>query len=97
MSAVFHVLVHCVDFGMGIQEAIEWPRVWAEALYEEAFLDSRISDGVQQALAAMGHRVASMDVVTSGGFGCPTAVGLDELGKLHGGADPMYGTGVAGF
>ena len=97
MSAVFHVLVHCVDFGMGIQEAIDTPRVWAEALYEEAFLDSRIPEVVQRALADMGHRIVPMDVVTSGGFGCPTAVGIDESGKLHGGADPMYGTGVAGF
>jgi gamma-glutamyltranspeptidase/glutathione hydrolase len=97
MSAVIHVLVHSVDFGMGIQEAINAPRVWAEALYEEVFLDSRIPEGVQRALADMGHRVVSMDVVTHGGFGCPTGVGIDESGRLHGGADPMYGTGVAGF
>jgi len=97
MSAVVHVLVHCLDFGMDIQEAIEVPRVWAEALFEEVFVDSHIPKEVQQALADMGHRIVSMDAATTGGFGCPTAIGIDESGKLHGGADPMYGTGVAGF
>ncbi len=98
MSAVIHVLVHCIDFGMGVQEAIETPRVWAEALYEEAFLDSRIPEKVQCSLADMGHRVVSMDADTSGGFGRPTAVSIDSSGRLHGGADPMVGrTGVAGF
>ena len=97
MSGVIHVLVHCLDFGMGVQEAIETQRVWAEALYQEAFLDARIPQGVQQALAEMGHKVVSMDAATSSGFGRPTAVMIDPLSKLHGGADPMYGTGVAGF
>ena len=98
MSAVIHVLVHCIDFGMGVQEAIETPRVWAEALYKEAFLDSRIPGKVQSDLADMGHRIVSMDADTSGGFGRPTAVSIDASGLLHGGADPMIGrTGVAGF
>jgi len=97
MSGVIHTLVHCLDFGMGVQEAIETPRVWAEALYKEAFLDARIPMGVQGALIDMGHKIVSMDAATSGGFGRPTAVMCDLSGKLHGGADPMYGTGVAGF
>ena len=97
MSGVVHALIHCLDFGMGIQEAIETPRVWAEALYEEAFLESRIPEDVQRALADMGHRVVSMDAATSGGFGRPAGVSIDENGKLHAGADPLHGTGVAGF
>ena len=82
---------------MEIQKAIEAPRVWAEALFEEAFLDSRIPEEVHRALADMGHRVVTMDLATSGGFGCPTVVGMDESGRLHGAADAMYATGVAGF
>ena len=97
MSSVFHVLVHCIDFGMEVQAAIETPRVWAEALYQEAFLDSRIPRNTRKALTDMGHRVVHMDPVTSGGFGRPTAVSIDESGRLHGGADPMYATEVAGF
>jgi len=97
MSGVVHVLVHCIDFGMEIQEAIEVPRVWAEPRLEEAFLDSRIPEEVSRALADIGHRIVSMDAAIIGGFGCPTAVGIDERGKLHGGADPMRGTGVAGW
>lgn len=97
MSSVFHVLAHCIDFNMGLQEAIETPRVWAEALFQEAFLDSRIPRKTQQALAEMGHRTVSLDPFTSGGFGRPTAVSIDASGRLHGGADPMYTTEVAGF
>ena len=97
MSSVFHVLAHCIDFDMGLQEAIETPRVWAEALFQEAFLDSRIPRKTQQALAEMGHRTVSLDPFTSGGFGRPTAVSIDASGGLHGGADPMYSTEVAGF
>ncbi|MCH8205436.1 MAG: gamma-glutamyltransferase [Chloroflexi bacterium] len=97
MSSVIHTLVHCVDFGMGIQEAIESPRVWSEALFDDVFVDSRIPESVQRTLADMGHGVVSVDAAVHSGFGRPTAVGIDADGRLHGGADPMYGTAVAGF
>lgn len=97
MSGVVHALIHYIDFDMDIQSAMEAPRVWAEALYEESFIESRIPEDVQRALSDMGHRVVSMDAVASGGFGRPTGVSIDEDGKLHAGADPLYGTGVAGF
>jgi gamma-glutamyltranspeptidase/glutathione hydrolase len=97
MSGVIHVLVHCIDFGMGVQEAIETPRVWAEAFYGEAFVDSRLAESVRRALAEMGHSILSMNAATSGGFGRPTAIMIDAAGKLHGGADAKYSTGVAGF
>ena len=97
MSGVVHTLLHYLDFDMDIQSAMEAPRVWAEALYEEAFIESRIPDDVQRALGDMGHRVVSMDAAASGGFGRPTGVSIDENGKLHAGADSLYGTGVAGF
>lgn len=97
MSGVIHALIHYIDFVMDIQSAMEAPRVWAEALYEESFLESRIPEDVQRTLSDMGHRVVSMDAAASGGFGRPTGVSIDESGKLHAGADPLYGTGVAGF
>ena len=97
MSAVINTVVHCIDFGMGIQEAIDTPRAWAEALYPEAFLESRVPEEVQRALENMGHRVVAMDSTTSGGFGRPTAVGIDTSGRLHGAADSFLGTGIAGF
>ena len=97
MSGVVHALIHYIDFDMDIQSAMEAPRVWAEALYEESFLESRIPEDVQRILSDMGHRVVSMDAAASGGFGRPTGVSIDENGTLHAGADPLYGTGVAGF
>lgn len=97
MSGVVHALIHYIDLDMDIQSAMEAPRVWAEALYEESFLESRIPEDVQRILSDMGHRVVSMDAAVSGGFGRPTGVSIDENGTLHAGADPLYGTGVAGF
>ena len=97
MSGVIHTIVHCIEFEMGVQEAIEVPRVWAEAIHAGSFLDSRIPDGVQRRLAAMGHDIVPMDVARVGGFGRPTAVLIDMEGRLHAGADPMYDTGVTGF
>jgi gamma-glutamyltranspeptidase/glutathione hydrolase len=97
MSGVVHALIHYIDFDMDIQSAMEAPRVWAEALYEESFLESRIPEDTQRALRDMGHRVVSIDAAASGGFGRPTGVSIDENGKLHAGADSLYGTGVAGF
>jgi gamma-glutamyltranspeptidase/glutathione hydrolase len=97
MSGVLHVLVNCIDFGMGVQAAIETPRVWAEALYDESFVDLRIPEPVRRDLERRGHTVVAMDPAGSGGFGRPTAVSIDSSGMLHAGADPLYGTGVAGF
>ena len=97
MSGVLHVLVNCIDFEMGVQAATEVPRVWAEALYEASFVDDRIPGAVVADLTDRGHTVVSMDPSVSGGFGRPTAVTIDPSGLLHAGADPMYGTGVAGF
>jgi gamma-glutamyltranspeptidase/glutathione hydrolase len=97
MSGVLHVLVNCIDFGMNVQAAIEAPRVWAEALYDESFVDFRIPVPVRRDLERKGHTVVAMDPAGSGGFGRPTAVRIDPSGMLHAGADPLYGTGVAGF
>ena len=97
MSGVLHVLVNCIDFEMGVQAATEAPRVWAEALYEESFVDDRIPETVRADLESKGHSIVPMDPSVSGGFGRPTAVSIDPSGLLHSGADPMYGTGIAGF
>ena len=97
MSAVIHVIVHCIDFGLGIQEAMEIPRVWAEAIYPQSFVDNRVSPSIKSQLTSMGHDVVSMEPATSGGFGRPAGVIIADDGRLHAGADPLYGTGVAGF
>ena len=96
MSGVLHVLVNCIDFGMGVQAATEAPRVWAEALYDESFVDFRVLEPVRRDLERKGHTVVAMDPTTDGGFGRPTALSIDPSGLLHAGADPMYGTGVSG-
>ncbi len=97
MSGVLHTIINCIDFGIGVQAATEYPRVWAEAFYKESFLDSFIANSVQSDLAKLGHKIVPMEPMTSGGFGRPTAVSIDQAGLIHAGADPMYNTGTAGF
>lgn len=97
MSGVLHTIINCIDFGIGVQAATEYPRVWAEAFYEESFLDSYIPDSIQSDLVKLGHKIVPMEPSTSGGFGRPTAVSIDPSGLIHAGADPMYNTGTAGF
>ena len=96
-SAALHIMVHLVDFGMGIQEAIETCRVHAE--FEEAYVDDRLPDSTIIALREMGHQVIPMhEDVVSCNFGRPAAALIDpKTGKRHAGADPMRSAGAAGY
>jgi gamma-glutamyltranspeptidase/glutathione hydrolase len=50
------VIVHVVDFEMGIQEAIEAPRITRETM--EVYVDNRYPNNVHAELRKMGHNVA---------------------------------------
>ena len=96
-SAALHIMVHVVDFGMSIQEAIETCRVHSE--FEEAYVDDRLPDSTINALRQMGHRVVLVrEDVFSCNFGRPAAALIDpKTGKRHAGADPMRSAGAAGY
>jgi gamma-glutamyltranspeptidase/glutathione hydrolase len=57
--AVLQVILHVVDFGMGIQEAIEAPRCTRET--GRLFIDSRFQPSVRDRLTSMGHDVDWVD------------------------------------
>ncbi len=85
------MILNIIDFGMGMQEAIGAPRIHAEGsdpkvpdglLVRKVFLDSRISQETQDALASMGHEIV---VMQDGQFALPVGVLRDTDGLLHGG------------
>jgi gamma-glutamyltranspeptidase/glutathione hydrolase len=57
--SISQVIVHVIDFKMGIQEAIEAPRITRET--KTVYVDNRFSAGVQDALKKMGHDIVWVD------------------------------------
>jgi gamma-glutamyltranspeptidase/glutathione hydrolase len=81
--SVAQVIMHVVDFGMRVQEAIEAPRITRET--GEVYVDNRFPVGVRDALMAMGHHVVWVDQEVKS-WGRPVGVLRDpETGLLHGG------------
>jgi gamma-glutamyltranspeptidase/glutathione hydrolase len=96
-TAVLHSLIHIVDFKMGLQEAVDHPRV--DCVGDETFIDARIPDDVREELAARGHSVVvEQPTPWTNGFGRVGAVLRDaDSGTLHAASAPTWVTsgGVA--
>jgi len=92
----FQVLVNVIDFGMGIQEAIEAPRFRVDA--EPSFykpgaqltlaMEGRITKVVLDQLQAMGHAVEVLPGFTAGVGGAQGILFNLEAGTMTAGADP---------
>jgi gamma-glutamyltranspeptidase / glutathione hydrolase len=81
--AVMQVVLHVVDFKMGVQEAIEAPRCTRET--GRLFIDSRFSPEVRDRLKLMGHDVDWVDEELRS-WARPVGVLRDPKTKqLHGG------------
>jgi gamma-glutamyltranspeptidase/glutathione hydrolase len=77
------VIVHVIDFGMGIQEAIEAPRITRETM--EVYVDNRFPEVVRDDLTEMGHDVVWVDQELKS-WARPVGVLRDsETRLLHGG------------
>ena len=98
----FQVLVNVLDFGMGIQEAIEAPRVALSAVPNfyrpgsavTVSVEGRISSEIVAELAARGHDVEVVSAYTLGNM--QGIVVSPETGTMAAGADPrrmMYAIG----
>ena len=98
----FQVLVNVLDFGMGIQEAIEAPRVALSAVPNfyrpgsavTVSVEGRISSEIVAELAARGHDVEVVSAYTLGNM--QGIVVSPETGIMAAGADPrrmMYAIG----
>jgi len=84
VTAIVRTITNVIDYGMGIQEAIDAPRIFAQS--GQVFLESRMPKDVCDTLAKMGHDVVVVD--KEFGFARPCGIIIDpKTGLLHGGTD----------
>lgn len=96
-GGLLHVAVNLIDFGMGIQAAIDHPRLHCQD--GNLYIDQRVSASVQSDLATMGHHVVPVEEnVVQSNFCRAVGVLVDPVsGRLHGGADALRSAAVAGW
>ncbi|MEM7112772.1 MAG: gamma-glutamyltransferase family protein [Chloroflexota bacterium] len=97
MTGVLHAFMHAVDFGMGIQAAIDAPRVHCQG--QETAVDARIPIEVQQQLTAIGHKLdVVIDDPGANHFGRVVGLWRDlETGLLHAGSGQAWVSAAAGY
>ena len=77
------LIIHVIDFGMGIQEAIEAPRITRET--REVYVDNRFPHVVRDELTKIGHDVVYVDQELKS-WARPVGILKDtKTGLLHGG------------
>lgn len=107
INSVFNLTLNLADHGMGVQEAIDAPRLsvtapdgtWA-CEGEEAFMQPRFAVAAQDTLRALGHPVPG----PAGGDGCTRRIGSVQAvaidlrtGRRWGGADRRREGSVVGL
>jgi gamma-glutamyltranspeptidase / glutathione hydrolase len=97
INAMTQVLSNVVDHGMGIQRAIQLPRI--DCSTPRVIVDSRFPDAVRSGLVQLGHRVHVVEeTFATVNFSIPLAILVDPRdGRLHGGVDPFRMATAAGY
>lgn len=97
LSGVIHSAIHSIDFGLGAQAGVDYPRVYCQG--NETFVDGRIPAEVRAQLAEMGHQVVEQtDEPGKIYFGRVNTIVIDpKTGFMHSGASPAWSTAAAGF
>ena len=86
------VLTNIIDYGMGVQAAIDAPRIFARG--DTVEVESTVPAEVAAGLSALGHTV----VPAENPLGTAQAIWIDwETGLLRGGADPRRDGLAAGW
>jgi len=86
------VLTNILDYGMGVQAAIDQPRIFAFG--DEVRVEGTIPSSLRDGLAVLGHKV----VAAENPLGTAQAVWIDwETGLLRGGADSRRDGLAAGW
>ena len=78
--SAMQALINLIDHGMGLQEAVEAPRVWTEGNALE--VEQAVPDSVRATLTAMGHKVLAVPTVAGG----MNAIQFHEDGTMSGAA-----------
>ncbi len=55
LYAMMHIITNVIDFGMGIQDAIDAPRTYSFATSNRTEMEARIPESVREELAEMGY------------------------------------------
>lgn len=76
------ILSNIIDYGMSVQQAIDYPRMFARG--DNFELESTVPESIADALRAVGHK----PIRTTHPLGSSQAIWIDTRGVLHGGADP---------
>lgn len=84
-------VTNLVDYNMGLQQAMDMPRGFADLLTGELSLESGYSDAVANELMAMGHKVTRPEI----GIGGSQAIRLDLKSNLLAGASDPRKDGCA--
>jgi gamma-glutamyltranspeptidase/glutathione hydrolase len=96
INAVTQIVSHVVDRGMGVQDAVEGPRI--DCSTPALLADSRLPAEV---VAELGQRGQQVQVVTQSWdevhFSRPLAVLVDDAGVLRSGIDPYHGAVAGGY
>jgi gamma-glutamyltranspeptidase / glutathione hydrolase len=95
LAGVINTAVGVIDHGLGVQEAIDLPRVHSQG--SRTFVDSRADPEAVQELRDMGHDVVVQDVTPGElAFSRVSAVAAHD-GTLTAGAGPAWSTAVGGL
>ena len=97
ITAILRTLTNVIDYGMGIQAAIDAPRIHSEANLYEVLMEERIPEEVRAELARMGHQIVVRPPYSSG-FALMQGILVDsETGLKFGGSDPRTHGGARGY
>ena len=94
-GAIIQTIIHVIDHGMGIQEAISAPRIHSEG--NNVWMESRIPRQIRETLRGMGHDVVDMAEATMFFGGLNAVMVNPETGNLHGGADIRRPCSAVGY
>jgi gamma-glutamyltranspeptidase / glutathione hydrolase len=95
LAGVLHTMVNAVDHGLGIQAAIDEPRVHSQG--DRTFIDSRVPAAVRDRLTEIGHELVVQDSTPGElAFSRVSAIRVDD-GVMHAGAGPSWSTGAGGL
>jgi gamma-glutamyltranspeptidase/glutathione hydrolase len=91
INSVLEVLLNVVDFGMNMQDAVNWPRIHHQWLPDQLLLERGISPDTVALLKARGHQVKMVNAL-----GEVAAIQARD-GWLEGAADPRTAGTAKGY
>ncbi len=97
ISTMALLVSNLIDYGMGVQEAIEAPRFYARDTDRDLYVESRVPAATIAALTALGYSIKTQGEFDLF-FGGAQGIIIDpKTGKRIGGADPRRDGAVVGY